>query len=153
MIGWRVGWVAGPRAVMADVTRAHLFNVVTPVSLTQPAAVAALRTPDADVAAAVTEWQRRRDAVVAELADHDVVPAAGGWSLLVDVAPLGLTAREAWGCCSSAVAWRRRRWTAGGRPTARSTSGSSSPTSRLNGSPGWARGSRPRWASGARPAS
>lgn len=30
MIGWRVGWVAGPRAVMADVTRAHLFNVVTP---------------------------------------------------------------------------------------------------------------------------
>ena len=95
MIGWRVGWVAGPRAVMADVTRAHLFNVVTPVSLTQPAAVAALRTPDADVAAAVTEWQRRRDVVVAELADHDVVPAAGGWSLLVDVSPRGLTAREA----------------------------------------------------------
>ena len=95
MIGWRVGWVAGPRAVMADVTRAHLFNVVTPVSLTQPAAVAALRTPDADVAAAVAEWQRRRDVVVAELAEHDVVPAAGGWSLLVDVSPRGLTAREA----------------------------------------------------------
>ena len=88
MIGWRVGWVAGPRAVMADVTRAHLFNVVTPVSLTQPAAVAALRTPDADVPAAVAEWQRRRDVVVAELAAYDVVPAAGGWSLLVDVAPL-----------------------------------------------------------------
>jgi aspartate/methionine/tyrosine aminotransferase len=95
MIGWRVGWVAGPRAVMADVTRAHLFNVVTPVSLTQPAAVMALRTPDADVAAAVAEWQRRRDVVVAELADHDVIPAAGGWSLLVDVSPRGLTAREA----------------------------------------------------------
>ena len=97
MIGWRVGWVAGPRAVMADVTRAHLFNVVTPVSLTQPAAVAALRTPDAEVATAVAEWQRRRDAVVAELAAYDLVPAAGGWSLLVDVAPLGLTAREAVG--------------------------------------------------------
>ena len=95
MIGWRVGWVAGPRAVMADVTRAHLFNVVTPVSLTQPAAVAALRTPDADVTAAVAEWQRRRDVVVAELTAYDVVPAAGGWSLLVDVAPLGLTARRA----------------------------------------------------------
>jgi aspartate/methionine/tyrosine aminotransferase len=95
MIGWRVGWVAGPRAVMADVTRAHLFNVVTPVSLTQPAAVAALRTPDADVAAAVAEWQRRRDVVVAELADYHVIPAAGGWSLLVDVSPRGLTARAA----------------------------------------------------------
>jgi aspartate/methionine/tyrosine aminotransferase len=95
MIGWRVGWVAGPRAVMADVTRAHLFNVVTPVSLTQRAAVEALRTPDADVAAAVAEWQRRRDVVVAELAAFDPVPAAGGWSLLADVSPRGMTAREA----------------------------------------------------------
>jgi aspartate/methionine/tyrosine aminotransferase len=95
MIGWRVGWVAGPRAVMGDVTRAHLFNVVTPVSLTQAAAVVALRTPDEDAAAAVAEWQRRRDAVVAELAAYDPVPAAGGWSLLVDVSTRGLTAREA----------------------------------------------------------
>jgi aspartate/methionine/tyrosine aminotransferase len=95
MIGWRVGWVAGPRAVMADITRAHLFNVVTPVSLTQRAAVEAMRAPDADAAAAVAEWQRRRDVVVSELAAYDVVPAAGGWSLLVDVSQQGLTARAA----------------------------------------------------------
>ena len=95
MIGWRVGWVAGPRSVMGDITRAHLFNVVTPVSLTQAAAVVALRTPDGDVAAAVAEWQRRRDVVVAELAGYDVVPAAGGWSLLVDVSSRGVSAREA----------------------------------------------------------
>jgi aspartate/methionine/tyrosine aminotransferase len=95
MIGWRVGWVAGPRAVMSDITRAHLFNVVTPVSLTQRAAVEALHTPDADAAAAVAEWQRRRDVVVAELAAFDPVSAAGGWSLLVDVSPRRITAREA----------------------------------------------------------
>jgi aspartate/methionine/tyrosine aminotransferase len=95
MIGWRVGWVVGPRAVMADVTRAHLFNVVTPVSLTQAAAAVALRTPDEDAARAIAEWQRRRDAVVEELAPYEPVPAAGGWSLLVDVSPCGLTAREA----------------------------------------------------------
>jgi aspartate/methionine/tyrosine aminotransferase len=95
MIGWRVGWVAGPRAVMPDVTRAHLFNVVTPVGLTQRAAVEALRTPDTDVEAAVAEWQRRRDVVVEELAAYDPVRAAGGWSLLVDVSPNGLTASEA----------------------------------------------------------
>ena len=47
------------------------------------------------MAAAVAEWQRRRDVVVAELAGYDVVPAAGGWSLLVDVSPRGLSAREA----------------------------------------------------------
>jgi aspartate/methionine/tyrosine aminotransferase len=92
MIGWRVGWVAGSRAVMADITRAHLFNVVTPVSLTQAAAAVALRTPDDDAARAVAEWQRRRDVVVEQLAAYDPVPAAGGWSLLVDA---GIPAREA----------------------------------------------------------
>lgn len=97
MIGWRVGWVVGPRAVIADVNRTHVFNAVTPVGLTQRAAVAALQSPEADVQAAVAEWQRRRDAVVAELSAFDPVPAAGGWSLLVDVSPRGMTAREASG--------------------------------------------------------
>ena len=95
MIGWRVGWVAGPRSVMADITRVHLFNVVTPVSLTQRAAAEALRLPDTDVGAAVAEWQRRRDVVLSELAAYDAVPAAGGWSLLVDVSGRGLSAKEA----------------------------------------------------------
>jgi aspartate/methionine/tyrosine aminotransferase len=95
MIGWRVGWVAGPRAVMADITRAHLFNVVTPVSLTQRAAAEALRTPEADIEAAVAEWKRRRDVVLEQLAAYDAIPAAGGWSLLVDVSGRGLSAREA----------------------------------------------------------
>jgi len=95
MIGWRVGWVAGPRAVMADITRAHLFNVVTPVSLTQRAAAEALRTPDADIEAAVAEWQRRRDVVLEQLAAYDAIPAAGGWSLLVDVSGRDLTAKAA----------------------------------------------------------
>jgi N-succinyldiaminopimelate aminotransferase len=127
MIGWRVGWVAGPRAVMADITRAHLFNVVTPVSLTQRGAIEALRTPDGDVAAAVAEWQRRRDVVVSELAAYDVVPAAG----------------------ASAAASRPRPWTAGARSTARSTSASCSPTSRPTGWRSWASGSPQRSASDA----
>jgi aspartate/methionine/tyrosine aminotransferase len=95
MIGWRVGWVAGPRTVMADITRAHLFNVVTPVGLTQRAAAEALRTPEADIEAAVAEWQRRRDVVLEELTAYDAIPAAGGWSLLVDVSDRGLTAAHA----------------------------------------------------------
>ena len=35
MIGWRVGWVLGPEDVMADVARVGIYNVVTPVGLTQ----------------------------------------------------------------------------------------------------------------------
>jgi N-succinyldiaminopimelate aminotransferase len=89
MIGWRVGWVAGPTEIMADVGRVHLYNVVTPPGLGQRGAAAVLRSTTDDVPAAVAEWERRRDAVVAELEGLPLVPAAGGWSMLLDVRAMG----------------------------------------------------------------
>ena len=74
---------------MADVGRVHLYNVVTPPGLGQRGALAVLRCRTDDVPAAVAEWQRRRDAVVAELEGLPVMPAAGGWSLLLDVRAMG----------------------------------------------------------------
>jgi aspartate/methionine/tyrosine aminotransferase len=90
MIGWRVGWVVGPADIVPDIAKVGIYNVVTPVGLSQPGATAALTTPDDGVAAAVREWGRRRDVVVAELEGLPVIPAAGGWALLLDVAALGL---------------------------------------------------------------
>jgi len=90
MIGWRVGWVVGPEAVMADVARVGVYNVVSPVGLTQKAAAAALRAPEGDLAAAVAEWQRRRDVIVEELRGEPLISAAGGWSMLLDVGARGL---------------------------------------------------------------
>ncbi|MDE2793909.1 MAG: pyridoxal phosphate-dependent aminotransferase [Gemmatimonadota bacterium] len=90
MIGWRVGWVAGPRRIMDGVGLVGIYNVVTPVGLSQPGAVAALTDPDgAGVAEAVAEWERRRDTVLDELAGLPVVPAEGGWSLLLDTGRMG----------------------------------------------------------------
>jgi aspartate/methionine/tyrosine aminotransferase len=64
MIGWRIGWVVGPRRVI----------------------VAALTEPSDAILPAIGEWQRRRDAMTAELRDYSIIPAAGGWSQLLDVA-------------------------------------------------------------------
>jgi aspartate/methionine/tyrosine aminotransferase len=89
MIGWRVGWVVGPPPIMADVAKVGIYNVVTPVGLAQKAAAAALETPDSDLTAAVAVWQRRRDAIVEELHGEALIPAAGGWSMLLDVGALG----------------------------------------------------------------
>jgi len=89
MIGWRVGWVIGPKAIMADVGRVGIYNVVTPVGISQDAAAAALTTAADGLAEAVAEWQRRRDLIVAELGDAPLIPAAGGWSMLVDTRALG----------------------------------------------------------------
>ena len=89
MIGWRVGWVAGPASVMADVGRVHIYNVVTPPGLGQRGALAALLSPTDDVPAAVAEWQARRDLVLTELEGLPLARAAGGWSMLLDVRAMG----------------------------------------------------------------
>ena len=47
MIGWRVGWVAGPQDIMKDVALVGLTNVVCQVGIAQQAVAAALRHPDA----------------------------------------------------------------------------------------------------------
>jgi len=90
MIGWRVGWAVGPARAIKDVARAHIYNVVTPTGIAQFAAQAALESPEDEVTEAVREWERRRDAVVDQLRDFRVIPAAGGWSMLLDVGVLGL---------------------------------------------------------------
>jgi aspartate/methionine/tyrosine aminotransferase len=95
MIGWRVGWVVGPRDIMADVAKVGIYNVVTPVGLTQKAAAAALRAPGSDLAAAVSEWQCRRDVIVEELHGEGLIRAAGGWSMLLDVGALGFDSMTA----------------------------------------------------------
>jgi len=95
MIGWRVGWVVGPEALLADVGLVSLTNVVCQVGIAMPGVAAALEAPASDVAEAALEWQHRRDAMLAELEGLPVIPPHGGWSLLLDCAPLGLTGAEA----------------------------------------------------------
>ena len=60
------------------------------------AAAVALKAPAEDVKAAVADWQRRRDIIVAELDGVvPIVPPHGGWSMLFDVAAVGLTGDDA----------------------------------------------------------
>jgi aspartate/methionine/tyrosine aminotransferase len=96
LIGWRVGWVTGPAAILADIRLVGLTNVVCQVGLAQDAVAAALDAPDADadVAAATAQWQQRCDVALSQLADYPVIAPQGGWSLLLDTRPLGLTPGE-----------------------------------------------------------
>lgn len=95
MIGWRIGWIVGPATIMRDVRLASLSNVVCQVGIAMPGAAAALTAADDGVAAAVTEWEKRRDVLVAQLADLPVVRPHGGWSLLIDTDALGIEPGEA----------------------------------------------------------
>jgi aspartate/methionine/tyrosine aminotransferase len=100
MIGWRVGWVAGPPALIEAVGWvagppalieavgwAHVYNTTTPVGIARAGATAVLRGDHAHVSECVGELQRRRDLICA--IDLPFIRPAGGWSLLLDVAELG----------------------------------------------------------------
>lgn len=89
MIGWRVGWVVGPRSVMSDIARVHIYNAVTATGIAQAGAAAALDLPEEDIASCLAVWQARRDVVSEQLSSYSMIPAAGGWSQLIDVRTLG----------------------------------------------------------------
>ncbi|HWG99284.1 MAG TPA: pyridoxal phosphate-dependent aminotransferase [Pilimelia sp.] len=89
MIGWRVGWIAGPRPVMADVAQGVVYNTVVPSGFAQLGVAAALTTPDDGVAAAVARWRHRRDTVLDQLRDLPVIVPEGGWCALLDAAACG----------------------------------------------------------------
>jgi aspartate/methionine/tyrosine aminotransferase len=94
MIGWRIGWLVAPAELADDAARAHIYNGLTPGGIAQAGAAAALREPHDDVASAVAEWERRRDAILGHLEGLPAVRPAGGWSLLMDVEALGSTPPE-----------------------------------------------------------
>ncbi len=95
MIGWRVGWVLGPKPIMTDISLVNISNVVCQVGIAMPGAEAALTTKDDGVTAAVAEWQARRDVVLEELKDLPVIRPSGGWCLLMDTSKLGLDSETA----------------------------------------------------------
>ena len=98
MIGWRVGWIVCPPALIERIALVQISDVVVPVGIAQGAAAVALEADGsgaAGVAEAVAEWQRRRDAIAAEVEPDLMVPAAGGWSMLLDAGKAGLSGEEA----------------------------------------------------------
>lgn len=93
MIGWRVGWVAGPRSLLADLATVTIYNGVVTSGFGQIAAAAALHGPD-ELEPCLETWRQRRDLIVAELNGLPLVKATGGWSMLVDARELGVDPQD-----------------------------------------------------------
>jgi aspartate/methionine/tyrosine aminotransferase len=94
MIAWRVGWVVAPGELVNDVARVQIYNGLVPSGFAQIGTRVAMSLPDDHVAAANAEYQRRRDETLRQLGGLPVVRPAGAWSLLLDVASLGLDCME-----------------------------------------------------------
>jgi aspartate/methionine/tyrosine aminotransferase len=90
LIAWRVGWVVAPGELVNDVSRVQIYNGLVPSGFAQVGVRVALGLEDDGLAAANAEWQRRRDETLRQLDGLPAVRPAGAWSLLLDVAELGL---------------------------------------------------------------
>jgi aspartate/methionine/tyrosine aminotransferase len=94
MIAWRIAWVVAPGDLVNDVSRVHIYNGLVSSGFAQIGARIALRAPEEERLAANAELERRRDETLRQLDGLPVVRPAGGWSLLLDVAGLGLDCVE-----------------------------------------------------------
>ena len=64
MTGWRIGFAAGPREVIAAASRLQGQNSGNPNSITQAAAIEALTGPQNEIKTMMSEFRRRRELVV-----------------------------------------------------------------------------------------
>ncbi len=95
MTGWRVGWIVAPPGIVDDIGLVNISNVVCNVGIAQDAAIQALAAPDSDLREASARWQGRRDVLLEELDGYPIIAPHGGWSLLLDMAPMSLNGAEA----------------------------------------------------------
>ncbi len=93
MTGWRLGWLAAPSELVAQIAKVHQYAVSSVVSFTQDAAVRAL---EADVAPMRESYARRRDITLAALDQMGLpcVRPAGAFYAFPQVAELGLGSEE-----------------------------------------------------------
>ncbi len=61
MTGWRLGWMIAPEADIKAVNKLQSHSVTCCTSFTQPAAVEAIRGPQADKERMVAQFKKRRD--------------------------------------------------------------------------------------------
>jgi len=67
MTGWRIGYVASDRRFIEALTKIHQYTLLCASTMTQMAAIEALRNGDSDVDSMVQEYNRRRRFMVRRL--------------------------------------------------------------------------------------
>jgi aminotransferase len=96
MTGWRVGYAAGPRPLIAAMTRIHQYTALCASRQAQEAAIEALRVPEREVQATVDEYALRRQAIVSGLnrLGLDCHLPAGAFYAFPSVVSTGLSAHD-----------------------------------------------------------
>ncbi|XUX00762.1 MAG: aminotransferase class I/II-fold pyridoxal phosphate-dependent enzyme [Dehalogenimonas sp.] len=64
MTGWRIGYAAGPKEIIAGMTKIHQYTMLCASSMGQAAAIEALKNGESDIQAMVEDYNHRRQVMV-----------------------------------------------------------------------------------------
>jgi aminotransferase len=67
MTGWRLGWLAAPADITAAARKVHQYAIMSAPTMSQYAGLAALKSGEGNIAEMLSEYDRRRQVVVAGL--------------------------------------------------------------------------------------
>ena len=93
MTGWRVGWLVAAPELASRASRLHEHTSACASSVSQAAAMAALRLPRGIVDVMIAEYESRRDLMITELMGiPGLVPIKpqGTFYMMVDISSLGI---------------------------------------------------------------
>lgn len=96
MTGWRLGWVAAPADIIEAMTRIHQYAIMSAPTMSQYAALQALRAGEPDVLEMHAEYDRRRRIIVDgfnAIGLHTVEPQ-GAFYAFPQVSHLGMSSAE-----------------------------------------------------------
>ncbi|HLI46905.1 MAG TPA: pyridoxal phosphate-dependent aminotransferase [Geobacterales bacterium] len=97
MMGWRIGWAAGPAELIKNVENVHIFNGLMPSGITQAGAAEALAGDQRWLSDMLASFMRRRDILIDGLSSIpglESVKPEGGYSFLANIRKLGIDSRK-----------------------------------------------------------
>ncbi len=92
MTGWRIGYSAGPEEIMGYVKKFQDHSTSNPVSISQMAALQALKEPEESVRAMCEKFKQRRDLITSkfdQIPEVSYIKPEGAFYLFCDFSKLG----------------------------------------------------------------
>lgn len=96
MTGWRIGYAAAPREIIAAMTKIHQYTIMSAPTPAQVAAIEALKTGEPDVVEMVADYNRRRKLIVKGLNDIGLkcFEPRGAFYAFPNITCTGMTSEE-----------------------------------------------------------
>ena len=96
MTGWRLGFVAGPEFLSDIMLKIHQYTALCSSSISQYAAIEALKKGEKDVKQMQLEYQRRKNFIFSRFTEIglEAVPPKGAFYIFPSVSSTGLNSRD-----------------------------------------------------------